>query len=158
MPIIEELQIAYASAPDEELIYITVEFEGYDLRFVQGYENIELGGDIYEGVAVDVDLPEKSTGGNQYLKISFGGIDERAQSIVSMAIESSSPVNVICKEWLSSDTSFPASTPRKMQVVGGVFEDMKGVLQVNCSYFDMLNVKWPRQIYTAENAPGTKWQ
>lgn len=158
MPIIEELQIAYASAPDDVIIHTTIEFEGYPLRFVQGYENLTLGGQEYEGVAMSVELPDKTTGGNQTLKIGFGGVDERAQQVVDSALASGQPVTIICKEWLSTDTAQPAKVPRKMQVVGGTFEDMKGVLQIECSYFDMLNVKWPREIYTAENAPGMKWQ
>lgn len=158
MPIIEELQIAYASAPDEVTIHTTVEVECYDLRFVQAYENLVLGGAEYEGVAMSVELPEKATGGNQTLKLSFGGVDDRAQVVINSAIASGSPVTIICKEWLSTDTTAPAKVPRKMQVLGGGFDDMKGVLQLECSYFDMLNVKWPRQIFTAENAPGMKWQ
>lgn len=158
MPIIEELQIAYASAPDTLITYTTIEVDGYDLRFVQSYDDKTLGGQVYEGVAMSVGLPDKSTGGNQNLKISFGGIDSRAQPIIQNAIDSGDPIKIICKEWLSSDTSIPAKAPRKMEVFGGVFDDLKGVLQLECSYFDMLNVKWPRQIYTAENAPGMKWQ
>ena len=158
MAISDRLRVAYASAPAEVVLHTTIEFVGYDLRFVQSFEDLTLGGNVYEAVAMSVEMPDKSTGGNQTLSISFGGVDSRAQSIIDSAMNSGSPMVVICSSWISSDTSAPSSSPIKMQVIGGAFDDMRAVLQIECSFFDMLNVKWPREIYTAENAPGMKWQ
>lgn len=154
----ETLQRAYASAPADTILLTTIEFEGYDLRFVQNYEDMPFGGVLYEACAMSVTLPNKSTSLNQTLRISFGAVDDRAQAVVDAVRESGQPLVMLCKEWFATNPNYPTKKPVRMQVLGGGFDDTQGILQVEASYFDVLNSKWPREIYTVHNAPGMKWQ
>lgn len=125
------------------------------MRFVHGFEDMVLGGQLFEACQISIALPEKNTTGNQTLSFGVGLVDSRADKIVDAALENGSIVYLIYKEFLNSDLSAPARTPIRMEVVGGQFEE--GGLQIEASYFDMLNFEWPRQRYTTTNAPGIKY-
>lgn len=152
------LQTVYASAPTDKVIFPTLEIssEGMEsMRFVHGFEDMTLGGQLYEACQISIALPEKNTTGNQTLRFGVGLVDSRADKAVDAALENGRIVFLTYREFLNSDISAPARAPITMEVVGGEFSE--GVLQVEASYFDMLNFAWPRQRYTAENAPGVKY-
>lgn len=154
----EILQTVYASAPSGKVILPTLEIESagmQSMRFVHGYEDMALGGQLFEACQMSVSLPEKNTTGNQTLRFGVGLVDSRADKAVDAALENGAVVYLIYREFLSTDLSASASRPLRMEVVGGEFGE--GALQVEASYFDMLNFAWPRDRYTAENAPGVKY-
>ena len=56
---------------------------------------------------------------------------------------------------VSQDKATPARTPITMVIVGGECSALS--VQVEAQYFDMLNFAWPRERYTVDKAPGTKY-
>lgn len=158
MAISEILQTVYASAPTDKVIFHTLEIESegmQSIRLVHGYDDMVLGGQLFEACQMSIGLPEKNTAGNQTLRFGVGLVDSRALKAVRAAQETGAVVFLLYREFLNSDPSTPARKMLRMEVVGGEFGD--GVLQVEASYFDMLNFAWPRDWYTAENAPGLKY-
>lgn len=101
-------------------------------------------------------LPERSTVGNQSLRFGLGVVDGRAHRLISDALDSGLPSYVVYREYVSTDTSAPAAAPKRMLIQGGDLNS--NALQIEASYFDLLNLAWPRDRYTADKAPGVKYQ
>ena len=156
------LKTVYASAPDDELILITLEIRLSPtdvVRVVQGFENHMLGVDgVYQeftAAAISVALPSSNTSGQQSLRFSIGGINSLIQRHLDAALESSTPITLIYREYLESDKSAPARQPYIMTISGIQLEGDEA--QLEASYWDILNYSWPRQRYTEETAPGIKY-
>src|SRR5690625_2821998 len=96
------LKTVYASAPDDELILITLEIHlspAVVVRAVQGFENQMLGVDgVYQeftAAAISVALPSSNTSGQQSLRFSIGGINSLIQRYMDAALESNTPITLI---------------------------------------------------------------
>ncbi len=157
------LQTVLASAPTDEILISTLEIQVAgqpSIRLVHAYDDMTLGvpgqgPQVFEACSLEIALPKKDTSGNQSLSFGLGIVDSRAQNLVQIAQDSGLETYLIYREYLSSDLSTPARAPYTMVVSGGEFNGP--TLQVEASYFDLLNFAWPRQRYTAENAPGVKY-
>jgi hypothetical protein len=42
-----------------------------------------------------------------------------------------------------------------MDLIGGSLQD--GEAQFSAGFFDVLNLRWPRELYTVQNAPGIRY-
>lgn len=163
MTISTVLKTVYASAPSEVLRIQTVDVElpgGEHVRLVNDYFDATLGVDgvpqVFEACGMDITLPTKDDSGNQTLQFALGVLDDdRVNGLIAEALDSGQPVYLVYREYLSTDTTAPAMAPIRMTVLGGAFEE--GELGIEGSYFDMLNARWPRESYTLQNAPGTKY-
>lgn len=156
------LKTVYASAPEDELILITLEIHlapTVVVRAVQGFENQQLGVDgVYReftASAISVALPSSNSRGQQTLRFSIGGINSLIQRHIDAALESNTPITLIYREYLESDKSAPARQPYVMNLSGLQLEGDEA--QIEASYWDILNYAWPRQRYTEETAPGIKY-
>src|SRR5699024_7480087 len=156
------LKTVYASAPDDELILITLEIRLSPtdvVRVVQGFENHMLGVDgVYQeftAAAISVALPSSNTSGQQSLRFSIRGINSLIQRHMDAALESGAPITLTDREHLESDKSARARQPYIMTVSGIQLEVDEA--QFEASYWDILNYAWPRQRYTEETAPVIKY-
>ena len=157
------LRLLYAGDDLSTVRIPTLDIElpgGEHIRLAHSYEDHMLGVNgerqRFEACGLDIALPERSTGGSQSLRFSLGINDGRAHRLIVGALDSGQPTFVVYREYLSVDPSAPASSPLRMLVLGG---DMSGnALQIEASYFDLLNLAWPRERYTTEKAPGVKYQ
>jgi len=162
MTISTVLQTVYASAPAGVVLLATLEIQiagQPPLRLVHAYDDQQLGVDgklvPFEACSIQLALPKKNTSGQQTLTFGLGLVDGRADRAVADALEAGQPVYMVYREYISTDPSAPARAPIKMVVQGGKFEGP--VLQVEASYYDLLNAAWPRERYTADKAPGIKY-
>lgn len=159
----ELLSRVYASAPTEFVIIQTLEvaIPGQDPVFVcGGFDDVQATLEdsrqvTFEAGNIVVQLPEIGDDGNQTLTFSVWNIGPRNQMLVEAALESGQPVRIIYREFLNTDLSAPASHPMPFELVGGSFQ--REVLSLEASYFDILNISWPRERYTSINAPGIKY-
>lgn len=156
------LSIVYASAPDSEVIIPTLEIQiptGDPIRICADFEDHVLGVDgvyhLFEAGAISIALPKKDTSGQQALTFGIANVSGRAQRYVDEALESGAQVKLIYREYLISDKSEPARRPYEMVLSGGQLEGGEAVFEG--SYYDLLNAAWPRERYTAQNAPGLKY-
>lgn len=158
MALSQLLEEVYNSAPTAERIYRTISLHGTGIdtiNLVQDYVPQTLMGIVFEPCQMRVPPPPKAADGPQSLTLSIGLVDSRAQRIAVAAIESQQEVFLTYREFLKSDRQNPARTPLVMTVTGGTFEG--DAVSIEAQYFDMLNLSWPRDRYTADKAPGVKY-
>lgn len=163
MAISTALKLLYAGDDVTMVRITTLDIElpgGHHVRLAHSYEDHMLGVDgvpqMFEACGLEISLPERGPSGNQTLRFGLGVVDGRAHKLITEALESGLPSYVVYREYLSADTSAPAAAPKRMLIVGG---DMNAnALQIEASYFDLLNLAWPRERYTADKAPGVKYQ
>jgi len=156
------LSVVYASAPADEVIIASLEIlvPGHPpLRICDGFENQMLGVDgqmvLFEAGSLQVALPARNTSGQQTLSFGVSNVNGIAQRYVDDALEAGVQVQLIYRAYLESDKSAPAERPRTMTLTGGQFERGEAVFEAG--YYDLLNAAWPRERFTAENAPGIKY-
>lgn len=157
-----QLAVVYASAPADEVILSTLEIAvpGLDpVRVVADFVDHELGVDgvmrRFEAASLTVTLPQQGTTGQQNLTFSVSNASGRAQGLVDAALTAGGQVQLIYREYLSSDKTQPARRPYTMVMTGGELQGVEAVFEA--SYYDLLNTAWPRERYTVETAPGLKY-
>lgn len=152
----------YASAPVSEILLPTLEIQvpGHDsIRLVNGFEDQMLGVDgvmqLFIACPMSIALPKKDTSGRQTLAFGIGSVNGEIQRYIDDALEANAVVPIIYREYLLSDPTKPARKPYKLTMGGGVLE--ADIAKLEAAYYDLLNSSWPRERYTAENAPGLKY-
>lgn len=157
-----ETAVYYASAPTDELAIATFQFlaPGQDpIRICDGFENFNFGvsGVLqpFEACQLTVTLPARNTTGQQTLVFGTGGINDLAQMRVDAAISANAVVTLVFAEYLISDRMNPMSRPLTMVLQGGQFAGDD--VQFEGSYQDLLNMRWPHDLYTTVTAPGLRY-
>jgi hypothetical protein len=157
------LRTLYASAPASEVLIPTIEIRHASMPTVYltvGFKDVtatleDASTVTFIATGMDISLPEKDASGNQSLIFAIDNITGEAQRFVDTALEAGGEMLLIYREYLASDLTTPASTPKTLNIIGGTFEG--GTFQAEASYYDMLNTAWPRDRYTADFAPGIKY-
>lgn len=160
MSILEEV---YASNPAGSLIIPSLEVNIVGqppIRICTGFEDQMLGVSgalqLFEAGSLSIALPSKNTSGMQTLNFGVAGVNSLVQKYMDQALETGETVAIIYREYLESDKMTPARTPYVMKLIGGTLE-ANGEAQLSAGFFDLLNLRWSREIYTAENAPGIRY-
>lgn len=105
--------------------------------------------------AIDVALPKKDSRGAQNMTIAIDNVNGEAQSKIDEAMVAEARVSATLRTYLLSDLSTPAEAPYRMTVQNGSIEQL--AVQLSAGFFDLINVAWPRLLYTTKNAPGLKY-
>ena len=152
----------YASAPTSEVAIATLRIitpGEPEIRICDGFEDFNFGVDgvlqPFEACQLTITLPAKNTSGQQTLSFGTGGIVDLAQQRVDAAIAADAVITLVFAEYLISDRMTPMSRPLVMVLQGGQFAGDD--LQFEGSYQDLLNMRWSREMYTTENAPGLRY-
>ncbi len=157
-----DLATYYASAPTDEVAIATLRIitPGLpEIRLCDGFEDFNFGVDgvlqPFEACQLTVALPAKNTSGQQTLSFGTGGIVDLAQQRVDAAIAADEVITLVFAEYFLSDRMNPTTRPLTMVLHGGQFagDDM----EFAGSYQDLLNLRWSREMYTTENAPGLRY-
>lgn len=161
------LQTVYSSAPPEELLLETIEINvpGLEpLRYVDGFEDKQLAVSgslgsynyhLFKASTISIALPTSGSGGNQSLRFGFAGAADIAEPYIRAAVEGGSPSTLVYRQYLDSNKQSPCRTPYTMTIIGGQIKG--GDVVFEAAYMDMLNLAWPRERYTSENAPGVRY-
>lgn len=165
----------FASAPKGRYYYITLEFnhpsfrtegtnEHTSIRLVQGFEplsaRIEAGAPFgagqyvtFQPAAFDVELPTKGVSGEHSMNINIDGASaEITRQLERVATGVRAPIQVIFREFVSTDLSMPQSTPIKMTVLNPSVNGNR--VSAQASYSDLLNKAYPSIKYTLNTHPG----
>lgn len=153
------LNVIYASAPTGVVLIPTLEIlvPGQDpIRVCGGFVDIEAMADeentvLFSAGNLVVGRPDKNDTGKQSLKFGLWNANGEAQAAVAAALEAEGGTLVVYREYSSDDLTAPASLPEVFTLIGGSFEGIE--VQLEASYYDILNTAWPRQRYTQNNAP-----
>lgn len=110
---------------------------------------------IFIAAGIDVALPKKGNTGGQTLTFAIDNVTGEAQQKIDQALDDEQRITATYRMFLASDKSTPAEPPYKMTVLGGT---MQGAgVQIQCGFFDLINTKWPRELYTTDFAPGLRY-
>ena len=110
---------------------------------------------VFIAAGIDVALPKKGNTGGQTLTFAIGNVTGEAQQKIDQALDDEQRITATYRMFLASDKSTPAEPPYKMTVLGGT---MQGAgVQIQCGFFDLINTKWPRELYTTDFAPGLRY-
>ena len=105
--------------------------------------------------AIDVALPKKDSRGAQNMTIAIDNVNGEAQAKIDEAMTAEQRVSATLRTYLLSDLTAPAEAPYRMTVQDGSIEQL--AVQLRAGFFDLINVAWPRLLYTTKNAPGLKY-
>ena len=108
---------------------------------------------LASGIAVS--LPARTNSGAQNLNFAIDNVTGEAQAKIDAALEAGQQVSLIFRTYLASDLTAPAEAPYRMKVLGGTISGSQ--VQIQAGYFDLINVAWPRDLYTTQFAPGLKY-
>lgn len=156
------LNQVYASGGDVIISTLELTCPAWDapVLICQGYEDqICITEDsrtlTFLASAVDIALPKKGNSAGQTLTFAIDNITGEAQQKIDQALEAESRMTATYRMYLESDKLAPAEPPYRMTILGG---SMQGSgIQIQCGFFDLINTKWPRELYTTKFAPGLRY-
>jgi len=157
------LQTLYASG-GSDVIILTVELScaawpapvlicnGFDDQVCVAEDGRTLS---FTAAGIDVSLPKKSSNGSQAINFAIDNITGEAQRLIDQALEAGERVTLIFRQFLESDKSAPAESPYVFIVRGGRMNGTQ--VQIQAAFYDMINTRFPRDLYTLEFAPGVRY-
>lgn len=154
------LERVYASA-GSEVIIDTIELAcpawPESMYIVKGYEDMSLGLDgvtfkTFLAAPIAIALPKKSNQGSQTLNFSIDNVTGQAQRLIDTALEAGARITLTFRRYLNTDLTEPSEKPFYAVVLGG---NVTGTtVQIEAGFMDVLNMMWPRDLYTSNFAPG----
>lgn len=146
----------YASG-GPEIIYEALKIEDgvNTFRFVKGFEDLILAGELYTGLGIDIALPKRDNSGAQDLTFAIDNTNGEPNRVIREAVAAKRDVTVTLSLFTSDDLTQPAETPISMRVKYGTVTNQQA--QITAGYFDLLNTAWPRRLYDMVNFPGLKY-
>ena len=123
------------------------------LRYVLGYEDMELDGYTYMKSAFTVSMPERSDSGFSDLSFGIDGVSGEAYEYMTRVIEAQTPTYITVTQWHYEYRG--KLSELTLTITGGRITRESATF--TASFCDMLNLEFPRLRYTAGNAPGLKY-
>lgn len=154
------LKRLYASGGTEVLLYL-VELASSawsdTVRIAHGYDNptvtTEDGRTVtFTGAGIQLALPKKDASGNQDVRFAIDNVTAEAQKLIEDAIAAGAKITLTLRTYISTDLTAPADLPFVATVKAAQFDT--GKVQVDAGFFDLINMAWPRDLYTLPFAPG----
>lgn len=107
----------------------------------------------YPGMGLDIALPARNDSGQQRLVFALGGANSEAEDLVELSTEAGEMIDLTLRMYSSDDLSAPAQNPKRMIVDTPDFLP-SGVMQVPCTYRDILSRRFLKGRFTANKYPG----
>ena len=104
---------------------------------------------------IDIALPAKTNQGSQTLTFAIDNVTGEAQRKIDQALEAEQEVMMTFRTYLASDLSAPAEAPYRFVVRAGRMQG--STITIQAGFFDAINTRFPRDLYTANFAPGIKY-
>jgi hypothetical protein len=110
---------------------------------------------VFIASGIDIALPAKTNQGNQTLTFAIDNVTGEAQQKIDQALEAELEVMMTFRTYLASDLSAPAEAPYRFVVRSGRMQG--NTVTIQAGFFDAINTRFPRDLYTAIFAPGIKY-
>lgn len=130
-------------------VFICNGFEDQVLTTEDGREIIFIAANI------EISLAKKNNKGNQTLAFTVDNTSGEVQRKVDLALDEDDLVVAIYRTYLDSNRDAPAEPPYTLTVNGGTLQG--NTAQLQCGFFDLIGVAWPRDLYTVSFAPGLRY-
>ena len=148
------LEEIYASGGRLPIITLTIRNDAIGtLRYVLGYEDMNLYGDTYEKSAFTVSMPERSDSGFSDLSFGVDGVSGEAYEYMKRVIGSKESTFITVTQWHYE--YHDKLSELTLTITGGRITRESATF--TASFCDMLNLEFPRLRYTSTNAPGLKY-
>lgn len=157
----DAIKEAFAVAPANKVILNTLEIrqEGVQdpIFLVQGRRMIQAtdeNGNLrtFEPVGFQFSLPPSNEEGFQSLNIAIDNVGRRVNQFITAAMSEREPVKVIYRPYLSDDLSAPQMDPPLVLFLKDVRISATQVVG-RATFMDIVNKKFPSQLYTRERFP-----
>lgn len=122
-----------------------------DLQVV--FENGENRTAIATGM--DVALPKKDATGAQMLRFAISNVRGQAIRIVRAAIDAQEEIEVVARQYVSSDLFKPAENP--LHMIARTITTQGDAIDIIAGFFDVIDTQFPRDVYNSDFAPGLKY-
>lgn len=125
-------------------------------RLVQGYRDIELGDGsgamyLFRAVPMGLVLPRRSSGASQKLTFALDNITGEAQRAIDLAIGAGHDITLIFRRYVEDEYYGPSERPFVATVRNG---GMNGfTVQLDAGFNNILDWKYPRELYDIDYAP-----
>lgn len=110
---------------------------------------------LFTAANIDITLPKKNNKGNQVLAFAVDNTTGEAQQKADAALAADARVTAIYRTYLSSNKSAPAEKPYVLTVQSDSIQG--NVAQLQCGFFDLIGVAWPRRLYTLQQFPALRY-
>lgn len=157
------IEEAYASAPSDDVILHTLEFDHPD--FVAPIyvvrDRADFTATLEDGItsvtfvafAFDFHLPPVEQTASPEIVIRIDNVGREIIAYLDLAAQSSDLITVTYRPYLASDPSAPQQDPPISLVVREVSADVFGV-ECRATFGDFANRKFPNAFYDAQRFPG----
>lgn len=145
--IIRTLEITCTAWPEPVLIC-----NGFDDQVCTTEDGRTL---TFIAVNVDIELASKNNKGNQTLAFALDNTTGEVSRRCDEALDAGARVTVVYRDYLESNKSAPAARPYRLTLLSGTIKGAVGQLQ--CGYFNVIAVAWPRRLYTANEYPALRY-
>lgn len=137
------------SAPWSESIFICNGFEDQTCT--------DENGRVVDFTAVNFDavLAAKDAKGNQTLAFALDNTTGEVSRKTDLSTEANARVTAVYRTFLESNRDAPAEVPYRLNGLSMRFKGL--VAEAQCGYFNMIGVKYPRNLYTTDFAPALRY-
>lgn len=156
MSLIEEVYASVGPHVILQTIELTCDAWDEPIYLVDDQRDWELTTENSETVtflqcAMTVSLPKRDATAAQDLAFAIDGVRDKATSLLRDAMREPYPVRLVHRVYLDSDTSQPAEPPLQMAVK--MYKAQASHVEITAGIFDMIDMRWPRDVYDSETAP-----
>jgi hypothetical protein len=158
----EAIKEAYATAASNVAVLETIEIAHPSLPsgsifLVQNREDItftleDTSTQLFQAAGFSITPPSMGDTGLQELSLSIDNVDRQVSDFIDLVKESSDPVTVIYRPYLSNDPTTPQMVPPLTLFLTDVTIDLFKV-SAKATFFDIINKKAPSEIYTRFRFP-----
>lgn len=100
-------------------------------------------------------LPKRDASGAQNLTFALDGVRPEATRKLRQAQDLQAQINLIYRCYLESDKTEPAEPPYNFIVRSFVAQWDR--VEVTAGLFDLIDMRWPREVYNSVNTPCLKY-
>lgn len=158
IPLMKEI---LSSAPVEYFTIPAIRIKIYgqpsiDLCHAYRDYTFEIDGAMHEfmGGQFTLQEPKRDTSGAQTLRFGFAGVSKQAADMIYLSLETKKPVTVELLTFIEhqSGTHQLGQRLRPMELLESSIEG--DVCTFQAQYSGILDLKYPREVFNSENAPG----
>lgn len=168
MTLEEALKEAYAAAPNNLIVYDTLEFRHPEwitpIRVVRDFVNLVArleadaplnpGEDVtFTGFAFDMARPDVDPNSSPEVSITIDNVSLEIEDALLQTVTSVYPIEVTYRPYLSSNLTMPAMNPPMTLVLQQVQASSSKITAV-ARLGDFANKKFPSEEYTSRRFPG----
>lgn len=121
---------------------------GFKDRILKTEDNRTL---LFTAVNFDIQLAKANNKGNQTLAFALDNTTGEVQKKIDLALKADARVTAVYRTYLANNLLAPAEMRYVLVVQGGSLQG--NVATIQCGYFDLIGISWPRDLYTLTFVP-----